>query len=78
MSEQGAQYAVASSLQADEQDLMARLQAAGREQAQLERKLGELAAYMLRLEGALVYVQGKLKGEQVGSEQEYLDAQDQQ
>lgn len=51
------------SLQADEQDLLAKLQAAGQEHAQTERKLGELAAYMLRLEGALVYVREKLHGE---------------
>ena len=57
MSEQRAQY------RADEQDLLGQLQDAGRDRAQLERKLGELSAYMLRLEGALAYVQGKLDGE---------------
>ena len=60
--------------QSDAQDLAGKLQKAYGERDGLAQKLNDLNAYILRLEGAYVFVQEKLKEDGQDAVQEIVEA----
>ena len=61
--------------QSDAQDLAGKLQQAYGERDGLAQKLNDLNAYILRLEGAYVFVQEKLKEDGQDAVQEIVEAE---